>query len=142
MRSGRRGALRDVAGGAGLEHPEHLFVAVLHAERDDRRSAAEPLDLADHVETGGALHAEVDEGHVGRELPGEPDGLAGLARLADHLEVGLALDDQANALTDDAVVVGQEAPDLLHAVPVAPAALLVNAEPTRVPCDRSGWLPG
>jgi hypothetical protein len=58
-----------------------------------------------------ARHADVDEADVGPELAGEADRLGPVGSLGDHFDVGLVLEDQAQAAADHRLVVGEQNPD-------------------------------
>ncbi len=59
----------------------------------------------------GARHADVHQDDVGREARGEPRRLLAVLGLADDLEVGLALEDDAEAAADERLVVREQDPD-------------------------------
>ena len=63
-----------------------------------------------------ARHPHVHEDDVRREHPGRLDGLRAVARLADHLEIGLGVQDQAEAGAHELLVVGEQEADA-HGLP-------------------------
>ena len=62
----------------------------------------------DAVELG---HPDVEQAHVGPQLAGQRHGLTAVGRLADHLDVGLGVEDHAQPGPDDLLVVGDEHAD-------------------------------
>jgi hypothetical protein len=58
-----------------------------------------------------AGHADVHQHHVGLVGDGELDRLGAVDRLAHHLEPGFALDEHAEAGSNERLVVGQQDPD-------------------------------
>jgi hypothetical protein len=68
-------------------------------------------------------HAHVHQHHVGPQPAGQLDRLDAVDGLADHLDVGLGLKDEAKAAPDQGLVVGDEHPDPSHAGHVAPASV-------------------
>ena len=53
---------------------------------------------------------------------GQRHGVAPVGGIGDHLEAGLAFEQQAQALADHGVIVGQQNADRLHSGSFAPAA--------------------
>jgi hypothetical protein len=79
------------------------------------------------------LQAHVEDGDVGVERGDAADRFVLGARLADHHEVGLGLQQVAHAPTDDLVVVEEEDGDAIR------HAVIVPARPTSAstPGERS-----
>jgi hypothetical protein len=54
-----------------------------------------------------ARHGEIEDGHIGAEDLGEPEGFTTVRRLADDFEP-LPLQERLETLADDGVIVGQD----------------------------------
>jgi hypothetical protein len=96
----------------------HLRLALLH----------QPPAGLHAVETG---HPDVHEHHIGMKAVGLLDGFDPVRGLADHLEVVLGLEDQAQTPAHHRLVVGQEQAD--H-----PTSLAGHAGPGGDPSDAGG----
>lgn len=57
---------------------------------------------------------DIHENHIRIELIRELYGLGAVLRLADDLEVGLAVEDQAEADPDEFLIVDEEDPDRIR----------------------------
>jgi hypothetical protein len=101
-----RSGLEEVAAGAGLDGAEDVLVAVEAGEDDDLRVGVGLADGGDHVAAAHGGHAQVHQEDV-RAVGGERlDGRGAVGRLAQHLHVGLGLDEGAQAQPHQGVVVG------------------------------------
>ena len=100
--------LEQVARGARAHGGQHL-VLVEEARQDDDarrgRELAQALDRADAVEP---RHDEVHEHDVGLERRDRRERRLAVGRLADDLDVVLQLEERAQALAHDGVVVDDE----------------------------------
>ena len=67
-----------------------------------------PGDLAGRLQARHAGHGDVEDGEVDVRPRRRLDGLGPVARLGDDRQVGLAVEDQAQAAADERVVVGQQ----------------------------------
>jgi hypothetical protein len=110
---GRAGAFEHEADGAGPQGAVDVLVEVEggddhNPERVWRTGAGESPGDLDAVLAG---HADVDKADVGPELAGEADRLGPVGSLGDHFDVGLVLEDQAQAAADQRLVVGEQDPD-------------------------------
>ena len=69
------------------------------------------LELGDSVQTGRLGHDDVQQDHVGLQRPRLEHGIAGVARLADRLEVVLRLEQEPQAAAHHGVVVDDQDSD-------------------------------
>ena len=83
-------------------------VRIRHAVSRVQRS-----DLAAGLDAVAVLQTDVEHGDVGVEGVHAVDGLCWVARLADHLDVALGLEQIAQPSPDDLVVVEEEHGDRL-----------------------------
>ena len=108
---GRR-VLEHEAAGTGAQRVEHVLVQAERREHQHPHVVAQRRDDAarglDAVELG---HADVEHGDVRLAGPRGIDGLQAVSRLRDHGQVGLGLDDLAQAPTDQRLIVGLADPD-------------------------------
>ncbi len=101
-------ALEHIARRARLQRLEHVVLVVVHGENQHAHSGELGADLACGLETGHPRHADVEDAQVGlagQRLLHRLDSILGLR---DHVEVGLALEQELDPRPDDPVVVGYE----------------------------------
>src|SRR5215207_6447831 len=108
-------ALEHVARSAALERVEHIALVVVHGEGEHLRVGQVRADLARRLEAGHARHGDVHDAQVGLRRQRLLEGVDAVLSLGHHLHVRLALDQQLQAATDDAVVVGYQDP---HVAPM------------------------
>ena len=105
LRVGR--LLEHVAARPGAERLAHVGRIVLHREHQHA-----PLrrrdDLGARLDAGAAGHDDVEQDDVGLLEPGRADPVVTVARLADDLDVVLAIEQEAQAGADDRVIVDDE----------------------------------
>ena len=84
---------------AGLERAVHVLVEVERGDDHDghRVLDAGPGELAGGLDAVQHRHADVEQADVGPQLAGEVDRLAPVGRGADHLDVGLGVEDHRPA---------------------------------------------
>ena len=63
--------------------------------------------LSGRINTVQKRHGEIEDGHVGMKVSGQPDRLVAIRCLSDNLKP-FPLQDGLQALADDQVVVGKE----------------------------------
>ena len=100
--------LEHVARRAGLQRLEEVLLVVVHGEHQHPQRRAAAGELARGLKAGQARHRDVEHGEV--DVVAQPllDRLGAVARLGDHVEVGLGVEDHAQAAADDGVVVGEQ----------------------------------
>ena len=111
---GPRGVLEQVARRARLDGAQDVGVGLVGGEHDDpgaRHGFEQPRGGVDAVQP---RHPQVHQHHVGGQRAGRRDGLLARARLADHHDVGLAVEHAAHTRPYDRMVVHQQHRD--HAV--------------------------
>ena len=110
---GRRHVLEQEAAGAGPEGPEGVLVEI-EGGQDEHPGVPGGLRFGDGpsgrdpVEHG---HAHVHEDDVGAVELGQAHGVGAVGRLAHDLHVLLGLEDHAEPLAQQGLVVGQDDPD-------------------------------
>ena len=101
--------LEQVAGGARAQRREELVVVAEAGQHDHPRAGApQALERADAVEP---RHHEVEQDHVRVGARGGVDGGLAVAGLGDDLDVVLEVEERAQALAHDRVVVGEQDAD-------------------------------
>src|SRR5262249_40519032 len=108
---GRR--LQDDAPRAELERLDELDVLDRHREDEDARRVRGSAQLPKRVEAARAGHREVEEEHVRPELAGETHGVGPVRGLAHHREASLVVEQTAQAIAEDWMVVRDHDPDRL-----------------------------
>src|SRR6267142_4485611 len=102
------GALQHVAVDPGLQRPLDVLDVRMHRQDDDARGAAPG---ADHLRRFGAVHLRhrlVHDHHIGLALDAAAHRLEAVGGERDHLHVVLALDQPAQAVGDDTVIIRQQ----------------------------------
>ena len=105
------GVLEDVAGRAGLEGGGDLLLLDERGHRHDLGLGPLGLDPADRGDAVHVRHQQVHQDDVRLEAAGHRHALGAVGRLADDLDVGLEVEEDAQAHPDDGVVVDDEHAD-------------------------------
>ena len=108
---GGAGILEYVAGGPAAEGLDDIGLVGVHREHDDPGVGRAFVDLANDLEAVEAGQAEIEQEDGGFELAGLFDSVEAVGNLAEDLQVLFLLQDRAQPLADDPVVVGQEQGD-------------------------------
>ena len=98
--------LQHVAGGAGPQRLEEVALVVVHGQDQDGDLGRLALDLTRCLQPGQLRHPHVEDREVGALADRCVAGLRSVRRFADHLDVGLALEQQPQTGADDPVIVG------------------------------------
>src|SRR5687767_2356360 len=123
----RRAFLRDIAGGAGLERLNRVLLLAV-ATQHDHAHAGEPLSHgAQDLQKTPPGHGDVEEHHVGRTRGERGEDLVARSRFSRDADIRAVIEEPADAITDQAVVVGDE--DANHAA----AGPIGKRSVTRVP---------
>lgn len=101
-------ALDDVGAGPALEDVLDQLLVGRDREDDHLDLRIAPLDLVEADESVHLWHAQVEQDDVGLGPAHQRHHLASLSRLADDLEVVGGLERSADAVQDQAVVVGEQ----------------------------------
>src|SRR5690606_27748040 len=106
----RRGVLEQESAGPGPQRLVHVLVEVerRHHEHLDGVGHSGAGEFAGGFDAVEHRHPHVHDHHVRFEPPGEVDGGAAVAALADHFEVGLGVDDGGESGTDERLVVADQ----------------------------------
>ena len=107
----RLGVFEQEAAGAGPQPRVDVIVKVEGGQ--DQHLARQPggRDVAGRLDAVTAGHPDVHQHHVGTQRGAHGDGGGPVGGLANHLDIGFALEDQAEAHPDEGVVVDQEHAD-------------------------------
>ncbi len=98
---------QDVGGGAVAERLDHISVAGVHGENHDPRLRGSTRDLSGHLEPPQARHHQVEHQHGRTQALDQAGHLEAVGSLAHDREAGLLLQERAQTLPDDGVVIGQ-----------------------------------
>ena len=109
----RQRVLQQEPAGAGTQRLVDVLVEVERGEDDDprRRQRVVARDPPGRLEAVHHRHPNVHQHHVGPFAGGECNRLGAVARLADHLDVGLAGEQHREAAADERLVVGDHDSD-------------------------------
>jgi hypothetical protein len=111
---GGRRVLEQKSAGTGLERGEHVLVEVEGGQDEHPGRGGGGADLGRCLDAVHAGHPDVHQHQVGVQGRGHGDGRGAVGCLADHLDVGLGLQDQPEAHPKQCLVVGEQDAD--HAV--------------------------
>src|SRR5207342_3536326 len=103
--------LQHIAGGPRGERLADVGRVVLHRQHEDAGVGRLDPDLGGGIDAARPGHDDVEQHDVGLELARHPHGLLPIARLADCLEVVLALEEESEARPYDSVIVDDQDPD-------------------------------
>src|SRR4051812_2954639 len=103
---GRR--LQHVAGGAGAQRLEQELLVLVHREHERPHLSAPAREFARGLQAGHARHGDVEDREVDVVLEGALHRLRAVADLVDDPEVGLGVEQVAQAVEHDRVVVREK----------------------------------
>jgi hypothetical protein len=110
---GRFGVLDQKAAGTPAQRLEDVLIQLERRQDDDLRLGQ--AGVSDDLAGGGQAvehgHADVHQHDVGAFPLGEQDGLFAVTGLADHLDVGLGVEQRAESGTDKCLIIGQQYAD-------------------------------
>jgi hypothetical protein len=132
-----RVVLQDEAAGPGAEGFVDVLIEVERGQDQDPNAGVgrkDPPRCLESVELG---HPDVHQHHGRREPRGLVDRLEPIARLGDHLDVGLAGEQHAEARAHHRLVVGDEHADAHTAVSTGSRALRMKPPSGAGPADIS-----
>ena len=104
----RHTLLEQVGARTGAQHLVHEVLLGVNRQRDDPRAGCIGQDAPGGVDAVDVGHADVHDDHVRRECPGLLDGLPAITGLADHGDIRLALQQRAQPLAQQRVIVCQQ----------------------------------
>ena len=110
-RSSLSASFGQVAAGAGAHRGEERIVVLGHRQDQDPGPGRACEDLAGRLDPGHPGHPDVHQDDVRRRRLGERDRLAARRRLADELEIRRPVDQRAQPVAVDRVVVDDDDPD-------------------------------
>lgn len=106
-----RSVLEHVANRAEVDRPLHACRAVLHAHHDDLGGGHLHTQAADRVPGRATGHAQIEQQHVRRVTEDFTGRGEHVARLGNHVEIGLSVQQEPQVAARRLVVVGQHDPD-------------------------------
>ena len=101
-------SLEHVAGGADAQRLEQELLVLVHREHERPQLGAPARQLARGLQAGHARHGDVEDREVDVVLEGPLHRLRAVADLVDDPEVGLGVEQVAQAVEHDGVVVREE----------------------------------
>jgi hypothetical protein len=128
------GALEQEAAGSCPDRLEHPGLVVEGGQDQHPRAATLRRQLPGGLHAVQVRHAQVHEDDVGLERPALLDSLPTAPRLGHHPEVGLGLEQQAQAGPQQGVVVHQDDPD--HGAPTEDTGSSASTASPRRPDPR------
>jgi len=101
-------SLDQIAAGTGTHGGEEGLVVVEHREHDDGDPRRRRPELTDRVEAGRPRHPQIHEDDVSLLRDGDPDGIAAVRGLTDHLDALDAGQRRSQPVAEDGVIVGDD----------------------------------
>src|SRR5712691_1604529 len=127
------GGLQHVAARSRVHRLEQVLLVGVHREHEDLEPGLAARELAGGLEAGHPRHGDVEDDELDVLLERAADRLGAVVRFGHDFEVGLGIENEAQAAADDRVVVGEEDPGL---EPGAHGPVTTPAEP-RSGADRA-----
>src|SRR5450830_1414471 len=133
----RRGAfLGHVAGGAGADRAHCVLLLLVHRQHQERKFRPRSLHPLDQLDAVFSWHRHVEQQQVEAALAHPRHDLVAAHRFARHFDSRRALENAAQAVAHDSVIVGDQ--DARHATAsCASAAASGMRARTSLPCPRS-----
>jgi hypothetical protein len=100
------GLLQDNAAGAEAHGADHIAIVFGGGENDDARGQRIEIDFLEDGEAVFIGHAKIEEKNIGLELGKKLDALRAVLRFADNGDVFVGIEEFAEAIAKDRVVVG------------------------------------
>jgi hypothetical protein len=110
----QRDVLEQVAARAGPDRLEEILLLVADREDDDLGARGGLLDRPAGLDPVAAGHADVHQDDVGQRLGGLLDRLRAVARLADQIDIRLALQDHLETAAEQGVIIDDHRADGLR----------------------------
>ena len=104
----RRGALQEVATGAGAQHAQQVFRTVIKSQDQDLHSRHFGLQPVQRLETAHLRHVDVQHYHVRRQFPGLTHGVFAVCGKADDFDVLITGEAGANTINYDRMIVDEQ----------------------------------
>ena len=124
-------ALEQIRERASAYRRVDMLVLVIGREHDHLRARTMLLDESRRRHAVHLRHHEVHQDDIGREVRREQRRLAARSRLADDLEAALGLEQRADALAHDGVVVHDHDRDRLRHAPTSTSCAMPPASGVR-----------
>src|SRR5205814_3916718 len=96
---------------AGLDRAHRILMLLMHAEHEDAQTRALAFHLLDQLHPALAGHRQIEQEDIEIELTDALHHLMAIPRLAHDVEVDRCLEQLAQSLPDDGVIVGDDDPD-------------------------------
>src|SRR6266446_1320958 len=110
------GVLQEIALGPGLQRLAHVDVVGVHREDEHTHAVGALHDLVRRLDAVQARQTDVDDDDGGAQPLRGFDRAAAVAHLATDLDLGVRLENLAQALAYHGVVLGEQHANLAHAV--------------------------
>src|SRR5262249_33815964 len=108
--------LEEIALGSRLERLADVDVVGVHREDEHAHAVGALHDLVGRLDAVQARQPDVDHDHGGTQSLRRLDGAAAVAHLATDLDLGIGLENLAQALAHYGVVLGEQHANLAHAI--------------------------
>ncbi len=93
---------------------QHLLDIIVRRQQDDSDLKAVCLDLAGDLDAIDPGQVDIDQGDIRAQFLEHRQRFFTTGALADHLQIGLGVDDVADTLPEERVVVDNDDADLVH----------------------------
>jgi len=108
------GILEEIAASAGIEGAHDVGFVGMHAEHDDAGGGRLFKDGLSGLNAVEERHGDVHNNDVGRQRGRKGDGVAAVIGFADDFEIGLALEESAEAGAHDGMIVCEKDAKFSH----------------------------
>jgi hypothetical protein len=131
----RRGFLHHEAARAKLQRLDDFVALDARCENDCARRQRFVVQLAQYLEAWPARHREVEQQNIRLDAPGDVDGFVAIPGFSDHFEALFGLEQLAESVAENRVIVGDDYPNgLIHS--------LIAATTLRLARPGRCWLHG
>src|ERR1017187_3101238 len=110
------GVLEEVGFGSRFQSAEHVPFVGVHTEHDHLRIGQRRTNLAGRLDAIQARHADIHHHDVRLQFPGHGHRFTPVVGFSDNGEVGLGVDNHAQARANQGVVVGKQHANRVHAL--------------------------
>ncbi len=105
------GTFDHIARRTGRQHLAQVRFVIVHGQDEDTRLRTMFAKLGHGGHTSRPGHGQVEQDHVGLQLGTQRDGLHPIPGLSDHLHLRVGLQKEAQAGTQDRMIVGNKNPN-------------------------------
>src|SRR5262249_32274589 len=109
--------LQEISVRTGFDGARDVHFVGMHAQDEDAYRWKSADDLLNGIDAAELRHGEVQDDHIRLQFERLPHGLTPVPCLSDHVPTRLRLENLAQTLTYDRVIVAEENPYSRHVMP-------------------------